>query len=250
MIYIEIESTKEDVLNVFRKTAKEGNLATNYENPILTKTGKQKIIKWNNTSFTTTEGQIIITSIGEDITERKKIEMELLQNKILLESSIESPQDMIILSLDHEYKYLYYNEVHKISMMTAYNTKPTIGHCIFDFITNKTDIKRLKTHYDEALSGDGHTFIDKYGEEPNCFYYEVRIYPIYNDKKEIIGITSFSQDITKRKQAEAELKAKHDSLMMSNDLFVGRELKMIELKKEINKLLEGKGEKPKYNIIR
>jgi PAS domain S-box-containing protein len=56
-------------------------------------------------------------------------------------------------------------------------------------------------------------------------------------------------DITDRKEAEEALMQKMNELERFNDLTVGRELKMIELKKEINVLLTRSGEKEKYKIV-
>jgi len=57
------------------------------------------------------------------------------------------------------------------------------------------------------------------------------------------------EDVTELRLAEAELKKKVEELEQFNDLSVGRELKMIELKKEINALLKRLGEKEKYKIV-
>jgi PAS domain-containing protein len=56
-------------------------------------------------------------------------------------------------------------------------------------------------------------------------------------------------DITDRKQAEEGLKEQMDEINRFNRLMVGREEKMIELKKEINQLLEKTGKPKKYDII-
>jgi len=52
-----------------------------------------------------------------------------------------------------------------------------------------------------------------------------------------------------RLKAEKELLAKMDELQRFHDLTVGRELKMIELKKEINELLKELGRKEKFKIV-
>ena len=53
-------------------------------------------------------------------------------------------------------------------------------------------------------------------------------------------------DITERIQAEMILSEKAKELNIFNDLMVGRENKMVELKKEINELLKAAGKKSKY----
>lgn len=52
-----------------------------------------------------------------------------------------------------------------------------------------------------------------------------------------------------RREAEEALQKKMDELQRFYDLTVGRELKMIELKKEINELLKQMGKEEKYKIV-
>jgi PAS domain S-box-containing protein len=61
---------------------------------------------------------------------------------------------------------------------------------------------------------------------------------------------SINHDTTKRKEADAKLKSRNSELEIFNEVTVGRELKMIELKEEINKMLESSGKEPKYQIIK
>jgi PAS domain S-box-containing protein/putative nucleotidyltransferase with HDIG domain len=59
----------------FQENIANGNLPIYFENPILTKNGKCLWIAWNNTLLRNMDGSIAgATSIGQDITERKRIE--------------------------------------------------------------------------------------------------------------------------------------------------------------------------------
>ncbi|HEX3069308.1 MAG TPA: PAS domain S-box protein [Thermoanaerobaculia bacterium] len=55
-----------------------------YENEIITRAGERRLISWNNTVLRSTGGDVIGTaSIGEDITERKSLEKQLLRTQRL-----------------------------------------------------------------------------------------------------------------------------------------------------------------------
>ena len=58
-----------------------------------------------------------------------------------------------------------------------------------------------------------------------------------------------AKDKKARRQAEEALKERVDELQQFHDLTVGRELRMIELKKEVNALLGKSGEHEKYKIV-
>jgi PAS domain S-box-containing protein len=63
------------------------------------------------------------------------------------------------------------------------------------------------------------------------------------------GILGWLLDITDRKQAEKEIKERFDELTRFRRLAVGREKKMIELKKEINAMAARLGQDSKYKIV-
>jgi len=78
-------------------------------------------------------------------------------------------------------------------------------------------------------------------------YYETQKFIIPRDgKPPLLG--GISIDITDRKKAEDELREKALELKRFNSMMVGRELKMVELKKEINALLISMGRPEKYVI--
>ena len=129
---------------------------------------------------------------------------ELSKTQTLLQASLNSPVDIIILSLDKEYNYLYFNEAHKKSMKTSYNADVEIGKCIFDYMTSDDDILRIKANYDKALAGVSHITSERYGDiDVNEF--ETVFNPIKDITGKIIGVSAYARDITKRVKAEKDL---------------------------------------------
>jgi PAS domain S-box-containing protein len=143
--------------------------------------------------------------LKNEITERKRAEEQIKKSQILLKSSIESP-NMIILSIDAQYRYLYFNKAHKESMISAYNKHVEIGMNILDCITDESDRNKSQINYDRALAGEKHVTVEEFGDLERL-YYESRYNPILNDDNEIIGATAFAENITKRKQTEEQITA-------------------------------------------
>ncbi|MDD3875139.1 MAG: PAS domain S-box protein [Bacteroidales bacterium] len=73
--------------------------------------------------------------------------------------------------------------------------------------------------------------------------------PVFDNSGKLLGAIIVNNDITKQKETELALKAKINELERFNELTVDREIRMIELKKEINELLIATGKKIKYKIV-
>ena len=71
---------------------------------------------------------------------------------------------------------------------------------------------------------------------------------VRDEKGNVLFYEGAAIDITERKRADEALDKKMKELMTFQRLTVGRELKMIALKKEINTLLDQAGKPPKYKI--
>lgn len=81
----------------FLKGLKTGKIANHFENPILSKSGKQLNIFWNNTILKDNSGNVTGTaSIGEDVTQRKFFEKALIKASENLEANEKVKSDLLI----------------------------------------------------------------------------------------------------------------------------------------------------------
>jgi len=76
----------------------------------------------------------------------------------------------------------------------------------------------------------------------------LNIHAVYDQNNNISYLEGTIIDITQRKEVEELLIKRNKELEAFYDVTVGRELRIIELKKEINNYLEKTGEHPKYEI--
>jgi len=104
--------------------------------------------------------------------------------------------------------------------------------------------KRLKEAAGSAVSFET-TYRAKDGREiPVNFSASVMI----NEEGRLQGIVCDAEDIIERKKKEEEIRKYMTELEEFNRLAVGREQRMIELKREVNKAYERLGEKPPYDL--
>jgi PAS domain S-box-containing protein len=78
---------------------------------------------------------------------------------------------------------------------------------------------------------------------------EYSVTPIYDDQAGVVGAVIVFRDITERKGSEEELSRRMEDLERFNRLTMGREHRMIQLKREINTLLEEMGREKKYRVV-
>jgi PAS domain S-box-containing protein len=102
--------------------------------------------------------------------------------------------------------------------------------------------------------------IEKLKAEGKVENYELQLYGRGGDIRDILitylpiqyegedGVLGWLLDISDRKRVELEIREKYDELARFRRLAVGREKKMIELKREINELLKSSGLPKKYKI--
>jgi PAS domain S-box-containing protein len=184
----------------------------------------------------------------QDIDEQKNMIAALRESEQKFKGLADNAQVLIsIISLKGNTKYLYVNK--EWEKVTGYSKKdldsitpidmahPDVRDTVMKNAQNRLQNLPAPKRYDSKI-------IIKTGETKTLDFSAVPI--IYENEPAIL---TAAIDITERKKTEQELKERMDELERFQRLTVDRELNMIELKKEVNKLLEKIGENPKYRIV-
>jgi PAS domain S-box-containing protein len=80
-------------------------------------------------------------------------------------------------------------------------------------------------------------------------HFEVVLNPIHDGEGNIIGIAGTTRDIHERKMAEAKIREQMAELKSWHNVTMGREERILDLKREVNQLLQEAGKPPKYKSV-
>ena len=183
--------------------------------------------------------------VFQDITERKKAEEALKESEDKYRNLVERANDGICIIQDGLIKFinpilvdLWGGSIEDIleTPLTNY-VHPDEQSKLIDYYTRRIKGEDVPPIYESAL-------LQKNGEKVSV---ELSAGIIsYNGKPADMIMV---RDITERKKAEEDIISRNKELELFNKIAVGRELAMINLKKEVNKLLEEAGKKPAYEIV-
>lgn len=129
---------------------------------------------------------------------RHEINALRLENTAL-SAAANSSDDIFVFSLDREYKYIVFNELHRLALLSDFNAEIQKGDCIFDFINDKPYIASLKKNIDRALSGE--RFISIIHHPRNESIYEVSWNPVKQGEI-VIGAAALARNISDIKAFE------------------------------------------------
>jgi hypothetical protein len=86
-------------------------------------------------------------------------------------------------------------------------------------------------------------------KDGSTVWVSLTVSPLREDGKPHATYIAIVQDITQRKLAETAIQAQLEELHRWNQVTLGRETRVLELKQEVNALLARAGEAPRYDAI-
>jgi PAS domain S-box-containing protein len=183
-------------------------------------------------------GRQQLLTIIHDITERKQMEQKIIAEGERLKSILETAPLNIAFSTK--------GRIHFANPLFSETFGAKIGDASPQLYVHPEERETLI----ELMKRDGiarEQEIQMYDRHKRVRDMLVTFLPINYDGED--GVLGWLTDITERKQAERELQEQMDELERFSHLTINREEKMIELKEEINTLLEQAGREKKYKIV-
>ncbi len=178
------------------------------ENPVVTKTGEERIIAWHNTLLRDEKGGVTgVLSSGEDITDHKRAEEALRESENKYRELVESANS-IILRMDSQGTITFFNEF--AQNFFGFKLSEIIGRNIVGTIVPESDssgrsmaeltsyialdsVKYTNTEYENTKKNGGRVWVS----------WTTKL--IRDDSGIIKEILCIGNDISERKRAEAEL---------------------------------------------
>jgi PAS domain S-box-containing protein len=180
--------------------------------------------------------------VFRDISERKEAEQALRESRATARGLLDATQESLLL-LDKEGIIIAVNQT--AARRHQRTPEELVGTNRFDILPQNLRESR-KVHFNDVLqTGNPADFEDS---RDGMVFHHI-YYPVQDKTGAIIGVAIFAQDISERKHMEEELRRNVDELEQFSKLATGREIKMIQLKKEINEYLNKQGLESKYEIV-
>jgi len=186
-----------------------------------------------------------IRTLNEDL--EKRVDERTAALRKLSEAIEQSPVTVLITDKNGTIEYV--NPT--FSDVTGYSAKEAVGQNPRILKSGNFSNSFYKDLWDTILSGrtwKGELLNRKKNGED--FWENVSISAIKNEQGEITHFVAVKEDITQKKHMEEDLKRNVEELERFNKLAIGREIKMIQLKEEINELLIQSNQESRYKIVK
>jgi len=186
--------------------------------------------------------------------ELRNIELELRTAELLIQSAALEAAANAILVTDAKGLILWVNRA--FTALTGYTAEEVRGKTPRVLKSGIQDRAFYANLWETILSGKTWRgeFINR-RKDGSLFHGEHTITPVRAEGGAITHFAGIMDDITQRKEIEEELKRRAEALARSNAelarfnrLAVGRELRMVELKQQVNELCQQLGKPPVYDV--
>ncbi|MFA6980849.1 MAG: PAS domain S-box protein [Ignavibacteriaceae bacterium] len=217
-----------------------------FEMELLDKNGKEFPVEVASTPIISAGEITGFLSIARNITERKLAEEKLKTNEKKFRLLIENAIDLVF-TVNSEGFLTYISPSAK--QFGGYDEIEELGKHFSGYLADKNQLEKFSQAFQEILEGQISLVLELFflPKDRKPFWAEVTAKPLVVNNK-VVEIHCVLRNIEERKQADEKIKAQLSELKKWQATTIGREERIIEMKKEVNTLLEKLGLQKKYNM--
>jgi len=199
------ERVRDEVNVVVERLSKGETEAFEYfENPVLTKSGEERIIEWHNTMLRDKDGRITAALCsGQDITDRKRAEEEVRGEREKAEGYLDIAVVMLA-TIDADENITLINK--KGCEILGYTAGELVGENWFDLLVPQEIREEIRGVFGKLMAGNiepveyyENQLLTKNGEQRLIAFHNT---VIRDSSGQIVGALLSGEDITERKKAE------------------------------------------------
>jgi two-component system CheB/CheR fusion protein len=192
---------------------------------------------------------VMMTGVCWDITERKKAEEAVSKSESRYRELVQNANSVII-RWKRDGTLTFFNEF--AQKFFGYGEEEIIGSNVSILVPERdskgVDLPKLLREIVENPERFANNVNENVLRDGRKVWMAWTNKPIFDEQGQVVEILAVGTDITERKLAEDALRANNDELERLNRAMVGRELRMVELKKEVNELCVKAGLQPPYKL--
>jgi len=236
------EKIREEIKAIFHKLVKEEGIPFYHENVVMSKNGEERLIAWRNTLLKDSHGDVVtILSSGEDITERKKSVEMLKESEKKFRLLFENSHDAIMTLEPPLWKYTSGNQAAVDMFMVKREA---------DFLSRepwilsperqpdgRSSLEKGKEILEKVLC-EGPDFFEWTHQRSNGEEFPAMVSLAKAEVGGKIVVQATVRDVTAIKKLEKEMKKRLIELEIFYKASMGREERILELKKRVAELEE------------
>ena len=179
------------------------------------------------------EGERCLMGVGIDISERAKIEEELVKSEQSLRQVLSSITDIFYV-INKKYQITLMNRTAKELLSKAWGKSIEVGRNILDIIPDNSSEPVVES-FKKVFSGEAVQYEHFHSSEQMEGWFLVNYHPVINDDEQIIGAYIVTKNITEIKNAEAQVINYNKQLQeLTTHLLTVREEERLRIGREIH----------------
>ena len=189
-------------------------------------------------------GRIEAHGVTRDITERRSTEQALRDNRRFLSDLVENSGTIIyVKNADGVYELVN----RRWEEITGIPRERALGHTDAQLFP-AADAAAFRAHDEEVMAAGLPLEREEtlnHGPARKRFFISIK-FPLRTDEGAVRGVCGMTTEITELKQADLRMRGQMEELQQWHALTLGRENRVMELKREVNQLLQQLGRPPAY----